>query len=501
MGTANIGFFGKLPSHGDFIRRRMPEAFVNHWDTWLQACIHESRARLDSEWLNIYLTSPVWRYVLCDGVVGAATFAGILIPSVDSVGRYFPLTIAVELPSSVPPMALTIHGRQWFRTVEALALGALEAQDFNLDEFDVALQASSDELQAVEDHSYATLDSAFPRPEEHWRLPLESAERVAAALIDPLMAPVARVMRPMSLWWSEGSEHVRPSCLLMRQLPDPARFTAMLDGRWQAAGWSGALEDPVREAPAAFRYNIRSAGATEAGPVRSENQDNFLDHGGLAVWAVADGLGGHFRGDRASRMVVDVLSALEPAPTVSAALGLAMTGLQRVNEDLRRAADGKQESLSGSTVVMLSIRQQEWGVLWAGDSRAYLLRNGVLSALTRDHSAGAAVEEADSNSTSNSNPDAASAGPPPSTGAVTRAVGAEAELSLEQASGSLEPADRFLLCSDGLHGTLGHERLTEILLAQSEPLQAVQGLLAAATTAGARDNITAVVVDVVAEVQ
>jgi serine/threonine protein phosphatase PrpC len=194
-------------------------------------------------------------------------------------------------------------------------------------------------------------------------------------------------------------------------------------------------------------------------------------------------------------MVVDVLSALEPAPTVSAALGLAMTGLQRVNEDLRRAADGKKESLSGSTVVMLSIRQQEWGVLWAGDSRAYLLRNGALSALTRDHSAGAEVEAADSNS------DPAPPGPPPSTGVVTRAVGAETDLLLEQISGSLEPADRFLLCSDGLHGTLGHERLTEIMLAQSEPLHAVQSLLAAATTAGARDNITAVVVDVVAEVQ
>jgi serine/threonine protein phosphatase PrpC len=269
----------------------------------------------------------------------------------------------------------------------------------------------------------------------------------------------------------------------------------MLDGRWQDAGWSGELADPEREAPAAFRYNIRSAGATEAGPVRSENQDNFLDQGELAIWAVADGLGGHFRGDRASRMVVDVLSALEPAPTVSAALGLAMTGLQRVNEDLRRAADGKQESLSGSTVVMLSIRQQEWGVLWAGDSRAYLLRNGVLSALTRDHSAGAAVEEADPNG------EPAPPGPPPSTGAVTRAVGAEADLALEQISGEVEPADRFLLCSDGLHGTLDHARLTEIMLAQSAPLQTVQSLLAAATTAGARDNITAVVVDVVAEVQ
>jgi protein phosphatase/serine/threonine-protein phosphatase Stp1 len=141
--------------------------------------------------------------------------------------------------------------------------------------------------------------------------------------------------------------------------------------------------------------------------------------------------------------------------------------------------------------VLLSIRQQEWGILWAGDSRVYLLRGGALDALTRDHSGGATPED----------PNSTSSGPPPSTGVVTRAVGAEATLMLEQVSGPLQAGDRFLLCSDGLHGTLTHATLIEILQAHPEPLRAVEGLLQAATTAGAKDNITAVVVDVVAEVQ
>ena len=490
MGGSSIGFFGKLPSHGDFIRRRIPEAFVNPWDAWLQQCMVESRARLDADWLRIYLTSPVWRFVLCDGVAGAATFAGILIPSVDSVGRYFPLTIVVELPAAVPPMALSIQGRQWFRTVEEIALDALEAHDFNLDDFDAALQASGAQLEAVEQHVFVTLDASFPQAEQHWRLPLVSSERVAAALIDPLMATVVRSMRPLSLWWSEGSEHVPPSCLLVRMLPDPARFTAMLDGRWQEAGWSGELGNRHAEAPAAVRYRIVSAGASEAGPVRPENQDNFLDRADLALWAVADGLGGHSHGERASRMVIDVLASLEPAATASAALGVAMTGLERVNQDMLRAATEAAE-VSGSTVVVLAIREQEWGVLWAGDSRAYLLRSGDLNPLTRDHSAGAATNGGD----------APSSVPPPSTGVVTRAVGAEANLMLEQASGVLQPGDRFLLCSDGLHGTLAHATLIEILQANPEPQRAVEGLMSAATAAGAKDNITAVVIDVLAEVQ
>src|SRR4051812_38574466 len=89
MSAGRVGFFGKLPSHGDFIRRGVSENFVNVWDSWLQECMVESRRALDARWLNVYLTSPIWRFVLCDGVIGAASYAGILLPSVDKVGRYF----------------------------------------------------------------------------------------------------------------------------------------------------------------------------------------------------------------------------------------------------------------------------------------------------------------------------------------------------------------------------------------------------------------------------
>jgi type VI secretion system protein ImpM len=493
MGGGGIGFFGKLPSHGDFIRRHLPDAFVNVWDEWLQGCIAESRARLDKAWLDVYLTSPVWRFVLCDGVAGAATFTGVVVPSVDRVGRYFPLTIAAELSATSPPVSITIRGRQWFRTVETLALEALEAQEFDLDRFDAALQSSGAELHGVEEHAGVALEADFPNAERQWRLPVESSERVAAALIDPLMAAVARNLRPMSLWWTDGSEHVRPSCLLMRLLPDPARFTAMLDGRWQDAGWSGEPGDPALESSAspAFRYQLASGGISEAGPVRTVNQDSFLDRADLALWAVADGLGGHSHGERASRMVVDALASLQPAATVSAALGAAMTALTRVNEELCRAAAGPGDR-SGSTVVALTVGQGEWGVLWAGDSRAYVLRSGALVPLTRDHSAGAGEASA---------PDSQSPQPPSSTGVVTRAVGAEETLLLEQESGALTPGDRFLLCSDGVHGKLSHAAIIAVLEGNRDPIRAAEALLAAATAAGTSDNITAVVVDIVGAAQ
>src|SRR5262249_51991550 len=89
----NVGFYGKLPCRGDFLQRRAPQDFVDVWDAWLQEGLHESRQRLQEAWLNTYLTGRVWRFVLSAGVCGSGVYAGVLVPSVDRVGRYFPLTL------------------------------------------------------------------------------------------------------------------------------------------------------------------------------------------------------------------------------------------------------------------------------------------------------------------------------------------------------------------------------------------------------------------------
>ena len=93
-----VGFYGKLPSHGDFLRRRVSDAFVGVWDGWLQECIAASRAILGERWLDVYLTSPAWRFACAAGTFGAAPIAGVMVPSVDRVGRYFHLTFVAELP-------------------------------------------------------------------------------------------------------------------------------------------------------------------------------------------------------------------------------------------------------------------------------------------------------------------------------------------------------------------------------------------------------------------
>ena len=96
-----VGFYGKLPSHGDFLRRRVSDAFVDAWDVWLRECLAASRTALGARWLDVYLTSPAWRFVCAAGACGPAPVIGIAAPSVDQVGRYFPLTLVAELPPEV----------------------------------------------------------------------------------------------------------------------------------------------------------------------------------------------------------------------------------------------------------------------------------------------------------------------------------------------------------------------------------------------------------------
>jgi type VI secretion system protein ImpM len=132
------GWHGKLPSLGDFASRRLPLEFVEVWDAWLASGLGHWRACAPQTWLADYLASPVWRFVLMPGVVPGAdpagpadtAWAGVLMPSVDRVGRYFPLTIACPLADSqrVASPALWL----WLAQLEDLAVNALQ-DDWRID--------------------------------------------------------------------------------------------------------------------------------------------------------------------------------------------------------------------------------------------------------------------------------------------------------------------------------------------------------------------------------
>jgi type VI secretion system protein ImpM len=195
--TPTVGFYGKLPCRGDFLQRRTPAEFVDSWDGWLRECLTESRLQLQECWLETYLTSPVWRFVLARGACGANSCAGVLLPSVDQVGRYFPLTVVAHWEVAVFPRA-TLHSREsWFDSAQALGIDALEAASLDLDEFDRSVAALAARLDPTEEPFL-------------WLRELE------------------RAPQPMSLWWTYGSNDSDPTMLCMNGLPDPESFTAML---------------------------------------------------------------------------------------------------------------------------------------------------------------------------------------------------------------------------------------------------------------------------------
>jgi type VI secretion system protein ImpM len=135
------GWFGKLPSRGDFVSRRLPDAFILGWDDWLQRSLASAREQLGEGWLDCYLVAPIRRFWLAPGLLGGDGWVGVLMPSVDRVGRHFPLTIALAIGNSrADSLATALAAGAWFRAVDAVARQVLDI-DFSVDDLERQLAA------------------------------------------------------------------------------------------------------------------------------------------------------------------------------------------------------------------------------------------------------------------------------------------------------------------------------------------------------------------------
>ena len=240
---------------------------------------------------------------------------------------------------------------------------------------------------------------------------------------------------------------------------------------------------------------FRSSAATHVGAVRSRNEDNFVNRPDLGIWAVADGAGGHQAGDVAARIVADALSEVPAGLGAASLLAEVRLRVGAAHRRLREEAGQRGEhAIMATTVVALLAQGDYYACLWAGDSRAYLLRGGELSLVSHDHSlvqelvdSGAiTVEEARSH---------------PRANVITRAVGADAaELVLDKRTDRLRRGDRFLLCSDGITKALTDDEIGRVLLSEGDGAPA-ERLIAAALSQRADDNVTAVTVEVLADAE
>ncbi len=517
--TKGVGFFGKLPALGDFVSRRLSPQFVKCWDDWLHESLLASRGQLGDTWLDSFLISPVWRFFLGPGICGDQAWVGIMMPSVDRVGRYFPLTLAQNVdPVQLPAIYCE---QERFDALESLALSVL-TPDFAFDQFDLALAAAT-LTPAAEMPSAPSLideDKLGYKLDGLHQLPL-----LNALLLQRLLGEAG--VKSFSLWLAKNTHEGKSQFYCFDGLPKPDEFSFLLLGRRAEA--PAAVNKPV-EAPGFFNpaqdakpgdflesgnastvfpfvsaidpppaetffpdlelnhKRVAGYGKTVVGNVRKHNEDSMLLLPECGVWLVADGMGGGMAGDYASQSVVEAVASVAKQDTVDLQIEAVAARLQKVNADLfDYAAKLSAGGVVGSTVVILLIKGEECGAIWAGDSRLYRYRQGQLTQLTRDHSA-----IRDYMDLHNISFDQAAT--VVNANVITRAIGADRKVDLDTMRFTAQAGDRFLLCSDGLDKELRDEEI-EQLMRQGDCQATVENLIAQALQNKGRDNITAIVVD------
>ncbi|MFE5730137.1 Stp1/IreP family PP2C-type Ser/Thr phosphatase [Streptomyces sp. NPDC056528] len=234
--------------------------------------------------------------------------------------------------------------------------------------------------------------------------------------------------------------------------------------------------------------SLRFAAGSHKGMIREGNEDS--GYAGPRLLAIADGMGGQAAGEVASSEVISTLVTLDddvPGSDILTSLG---TAVQRANDQLRMMVeeDPQLEGM-GTTLTALLWTGQRLGLVHVGDSRAYLLRDGVLTQITQDHTwvqrlvdEGRITEE--------------EATTHPQRSLLMRALGSGDHVEPDLSIREVRAGDRYLICSDGLSGVVSHQTLEDTLASYQGPQETVQELIQLALRGGGPDNITVIVADV-----
>ena len=234
--------------------------------------------------------------------------------------------------------------------------------------------------------------------------------------------------------------------------------------------------------------HFQSRAATHAGTANRLNEDGYVNRPDLGLWAVADGAGGHESGELASAKVADLLQTIDGGLSAGEMLVQVRSRLEEAHSHLRELASARGPGvIVATTVVVLLARDDHFACLWAGDSRAYLLRRHALTRITRDHTLVQAMVEDGEIS------EAESVGHPQAN-VVTNAIGADIDLlDLEKRTGQLVSGDRLLLCSDGLFKAVSEGQVAELLSGDGD--SGAERLIEAALANRASDNVTVVTIE------
>jgi serine/threonine protein phosphatase Stp1 len=230
---------------------------------------------------------------------------------------------------------------------------------------------------------------------------------------------------------------------------------------------------------------VATLAATHPGAVRQVNEDRYYTDEAAGLWAVADGMGGHRFGDRASTMIVETLAPLAPVAGLEQKIALTSEAILDANRAIYLEAQ-ENGSRMGSTVVALVIDGDKYALIWAGDSRAYRLRGGALEQLSRDHTQ---VQEL----VDKGEMTPAQAARHPMSHVLVKAIGVIEGVELEVMRGEIEAGDIFFLCSDGIYDALDDDEIAERLIKRGADTN-LDPMINLAVAQGAKDNVTAIAI-------
>lgn len=247
---------------------------------------------------------------------------------------------------------------------------------------------------------------------------------------------------------------------------------------------------PPPDGGGTVRLRLRYAARSDIGLVRQGNEDSGYAGGHMLV--VADGMGGHAAGELASATAIATFAELDREPPGDQVLTALADAVDQAHDELSRVIGGSPDFAGmGTTVTALSWEGDRVALAHVGDSRAYLLRNGQLQQLTKDHTFVQTLVDA-----GRITPEEAAVHE--KRNLLVKALDGVHHVEPDLSMREVKPGDRFLLCSDGLSGVLTTDELRE-LLSGGDPTGTVTSLVERALEAGAPDNVTCVVADLVAD--
>jgi type VI secretion system protein ImpM len=343
--SATVGYFGKLPCRGDFLRRRVPDEFVAFWDEWLQQCLTQSREQLGDGWLDAYLAGPIWRFVLAEGVCGSGAYAGVLTPSVDRVGRCFPLTIVTQWADSACAIDVACGARAWFDAIEEIAAEGVQTADLDAFDAKVARVESLMRFNGMDEAAVlrqAFGRSEFPRSSAQWHVPLASVHSLQRAVNALAAREIERTLRPLSIWWTDGSEDVAAAWLCTRGLPEAGSFGPMLTGRWERSGWNSAAPAGARVTREEEAVSVSSLRITAAhAPVTRDwnsgpSATHYVVRPEIGLWAIVSSDTPDTQGTSAAQAIADALHGVEAAGSITVAAERVREVLGAVQHQLAR---------------------------------------------------------------------------------------------------------------------------------------------------------------------